>query len=81
MVVRVRLSQGLADHIGRSRITVSVPEGSCVADVVAAVKADYSELGLRLESAVAVVGGQHVPLSESITGQEEVALLLPVAGG
>lgn len=81
MTVQVRLSAGLARRAGRSRLSVAVGEGATVAELVERLAHEHPELGEGLAAAIAVVGGRHASPGEALRSGEEVALLLPVAGG
>ncbi len=81
MNVNVRLSVGLAQAVGNPRLTVSLPEDATVAELLAELGASYPQLYPKLNTAVAVIAGRHTPVTESLTTGQEVALLLPIAGG
>lgn len=81
MTVTVRLSSGLAELVGTPRLGATLPEGATVADLLDTLRRRHPSLAPRLQNAVAVVGGRHVPLSEPLASGAEVALLLPIAGG
>lgn len=81
MHVTVRLSAGLAQVTGSPRVQVSVPENGTVADLLQQLAATYPALGPRLKASVASVGGSVVGAEAVLASGQEVALLLPVAGG
>jgi len=81
MQIRVRLSSGLAEPIGIARLNMSLEENATVADLREAICQQYPELRGGFAAAIPVVAGRHVALSESISSGQEVAFLLPVAGG
>lgn len=80
MNVTVRLSAGLAQECGASRLVVLVAEGATVADLLARLRETYPTAE-RLAHALPIVAGQYVSLSQRLAANQEVALLLPVAGG
>ena len=81
MNIRVRLSAGLAQFAGNSRLVVNLPEGSTIADLLNQLRADYPDLAPKLDAAIPMASGKHAASSERLTAGQEVALLLPVAGG
>lgn len=81
MNIRIRLSAGLAQYAGTTRLTVQVPDDATVADVLAELQHTHSDLASRLDSAVPIVAGRHVSQTEVLEDGQEVAFLLPVAGG
>jgi molybdopterin converting factor small subunit len=81
MNVHIRLSAGLASAAGSSRLVVTLAEEATVADLLDHLRTEYPALASKIERAVPVISGRHVALSESLSGTEEVALLLPISGG
>jgi molybdopterin converting factor small subunit len=81
MQVNVRLSAGLAQITQTARLQVTLPEDATVADVAGQLVDQYPGLQVRLGHAVAMLGGTHVPRTASLVPGQEVAFLLPVAGG
>ncbi len=81
MDVRVRLSAGLAQQLGTTRLTVQLNNDATVADLLTYLRTLHPSLANRLETAVPVVAGRHVPQTEPLTDGQEVALLVPIAGG
>jgi molybdopterin converting factor small subunit len=79
--VRVRMGSGLSRLAAAPRLTLDLPEGATVADVYARLGAAEPDLAPALRSALPVVAGEHVPRDRALTHRQEVALLLPVAGG
>ena len=55
MNINVRLSPGLAELVGRPRLTVAVAEEATVADLLAALQSDQPALTPRLGAAVAMI--------------------------
>lgn len=81
MNIRVRLSAGLAQFAGNSRLAVNLAEGATVAELLDHLRTEYPHLAPKLETAIPMVSGKHAAPSEHLTTGQEVALLLPVAGG
>jgi molybdopterin synthase sulfur carrier subunit len=81
MNIPVRLSAGLTESTGSSRLNITMGDESSVADLLAEVQARYPTIESKLAIAVPMVAGRHVSQSEPLVNGQEVALLLPVAGG
>ncbi len=81
MQVLVRLSGELARVTGVPRTAVQVPDGSTVADLLAALTAHHPGLVGRIERAIPVVGGRHASATEVLQDGQEVAFIVPVGGG
>ena len=81
MRIGVRLGSGLAQVAGGPRLEVHVAEGATVGDVLRRVGEDRPELERGLQSALTVVRGSQVGGDRVLVEGEEVALLMPVAGG
>ena len=80
MQVPVRFSAGLAQDIGSPRLSVDIPDGGTVADLLRQLHATYPDAS-RLSTALAVINGQYVSAGATLPPNQEVALLLPVSGG
>lgn len=81
MLVRVRLGAGLSLPAGNSRLSVSLSENATVADLLDHLRAEYPALTSKINSALPLVAGRPVALSHYLSEAQEVALLLPAAGG
>ena len=83
MNIQVRLNGHLSVLAGRSRVQVIVDEAGqiTVADVLAALGQQYPQAAASINSAVSVIGGRHVPHDTIVTAGQEVAVLVPIAGG
>lgn len=81
MEVNVRLGYGIAPQAGSARLSVALPEQATVADLVASLRRLHPELDSRLEVALPVISGRHVSPEEQLAPGQEVAFLLPIAGG
>ena len=80
MNVSVRVGARLAFGNGMSRLPVTLTEGATGADLLEYLRTQYPDAS-RLESAVLVSNGEHLPLSAPLSDGQEVALLLPISGG
>ena len=81
MLVRVRLSAGLIPSGGNSRLSVSLGENATVADLLEYLRGEYPALASKINTALPMVAGRAVTPAHPLTEAEEVALLLPTAGG
>jgi MoaE-MoaD fusion protein len=81
MRVRVRLGAGLSRFADAPLLSVDLAEGANVEDLLAAVAEEQPALAPALRSALPVVGGAHVERAQPLRAGDEVALLIPVAGG
>ncbi len=81
MTVHVRLSGGLAQQVGLARLTITLSDGSTVADLREHLQAQHPAAAPQLALAVPVISGQHVDWAVPLSSDQEVAFLLPIAGG
>jgi len=81
MKVRVRLSGELASQIGRPRLVMSLADGATVADLTGLLRREHPESISLLNTAMPIIAGRHVTPSEPLADNQEVAFLLPIAGG
>ena len=81
MQINVRLSGELAKVAGRPRFGVGLDAGATVGDLLTALQQEYPGLWPRMETAVPIIAGKHVTQTEPLANGQEVAFLLPIAGG
>lgn len=81
MQIQIRVSGALGERLSRSRFATRMPDGATVADLVAGLRTELGDDAALLDSAVAVVAGRHAPPDQTLQDGDEVALLLPIAGG
>jgi molybdopterin converting factor small subunit len=79
--VRIRLGTRIARFAPAPVLTVQLPNGATIDDLLGRLSSSNPELAPALRSAVAVVGGMHVDRGQTLTHGDDVALLAPVAGG
>jgi molybdopterin converting factor small subunit len=79
--VRIRLGSGLARLAPAPLLTLELPEGATVGELYESLGANHPELAPALRSALAVLGGSQLERGRPLRHGDEVALLLPVAGG
>jgi molybdopterin converting factor subunit 1 len=80
MTVRVLLFASYADALGRSELSLDVPAGSRVGDLLERVRSMASPDALPAAPLVAVNATYASPAQE-ISAGDEVAIIPPVAGG
>ncbi|MCB0214560.1 MAG: MoaD/ThiS family protein [Anaerolineae bacterium] len=81
ITIRVRLGAGLAPKAGNPRLTVTLDASATVADLVSYLREQEPTLAHKLNVAIPMVAGQHAAPSQLLQSGQEVALLMPVAGG
>lgn len=81
MRVDIRLSGELAILAGRPRFSIALPDGATLSDLTALLHQEHPELRPRLDTAVPIIAGRHVAQFEPLSEGQEVAFLLPIAGG
>ena len=81
MRIRVRLGAGLSRLADAPLLSIDVAEGASVDDLLAALGAQQPSLQPALPSVLPVVSGTHVEREQRLHAGDEVALLIPVAGG
>ncbi len=81
MYINVRLNGALAQEIGTTRLRVQVSDAATVAGLLEQLEQQYPQSVQKLRHVIPVVAGQHLTQTASLTNGQEVALLLPVAGG
>jgi molybdopterin converting factor small subunit len=81
MRVRVRLGAGLSRFADAPLLSLDVAEGASVDDLLAALASEQPALAPALRSALPVLAGTQVEREQPLQAGDEVALLIPVAGG
>jgi molybdopterin converting factor small subunit len=81
MEIRIRLGAGIARLASTPLLMVEVPDGTTVDGLYERLGEDHPDLAPALRSALPVIGGRHAERSHALAHGDEVALLIPVAGG
>ena len=81
MRVRVRLGAGLSRFADAPVLSIDLAEGASVDDLLETLGTEQPALAPALRSALPVVAGTHVEREQRLSAGDEVALLIPVAGG
>jgi molybdopterin synthase sulfur carrier subunit len=79
--VHVRLGAGLATAAGSRRLTVVLPDEASVDTLLDELGRLEPGLAAGLDSALPVVRGTHADRDRPLSDGDDVALLIPVAGG
>jgi sulfur-carrier protein len=79
--VHVRLGAGLATAAGSRRLTVALPDEASVDTLLDELGRLEPELAAGFDSALPVVRGVHADRGQPLNDGDDVALLIPVAGG
>jgi molybdopterin converting factor small subunit len=79
--IAVRLGSGLSRLAGGPRLEVELADGATVGELLDRVAEDRPALSTGLPSVLTVVRGSQVAGNRVLEEGEEVALLIPVAGG
>ena len=67
--------------VGQSRLTINVPNGATMTEVVKELVRLHPALQTPLEPAIVFVNGDMVDKDYTATSDDSVAFLSPVAGG
>ncbi|MCS7251832.1 MAG: molybdenum cofactor biosynthesis protein MoaE [Anaerolineae bacterium] len=81
MEIQIRLFAALKDRIGREVISVQIPDGASVADLLRAVVEAYPSLQSYLPSMIVAVNHEFAFPEDILQPEDEVALFPPVSGG
>ncbi len=81
MELTVRLFATLKAQAGAGEVTVEVPEGAQVADLLRALSTAYPALAAALPAALVAVNREYADLSQPLRSDDEIALFPPVSGG
>lgn len=81
MQVTVRINGILASKIGVARLSITLPTPATVQDLQQQLQTQYPHLATEISGAVAVIGGVHQGATAVLQENQEIALLMPIAGG
>ncbi len=80
MTVRVLLFASYADAVGKDELSLEMPDGASVADVVTRVR-EMAGGRVLPPSPLLAVNASYAAPSQSVRAGDEVAIIPPVAGG
>ncbi|MBK7893689.1 MAG: MoaD/ThiS family protein [Anaerolineaceae bacterium] len=81
MQIHTRFSGELASTIGKHRYTLNLPPHATVGDLLDLLCQEHPNATGKLKATVQIITGRHVTLTETLSAGQEVAFLLPMAGG
>ena len=81
MQITVRVKGVLIQKIGAARFSVTLSSPVTIADLLQHLQAQYPSLSDEVERAVTIINGVHKPATTLLQDGQEVALLMPIAGG
>ena len=81
MIVRIRLGSSLARLAPAPVLGVELPDGATVEDLYDDLARRTPELAPALASALPLFEGEHVERGRALAHGQEIALLIPAAGG
>lgn len=81
MQINVRVNGILAQKMPGARFQVTLPPQATVADLRRHLQSTHPALASELERVVAVIDGRHQGETAVLQNGQEVALLMPIAGG
>jgi sulfur-carrier protein len=79
--VEVRFGRGLATAAGTSRLGVELPQDATVETLIDHLGVLEPAIAAGLDSALPVVRGVNATREQRLADGDEIALLIPVAGG
>ncbi|MEM7348226.1 MAG: MoaD/ThiS family protein [Chloroflexota bacterium] len=81
MNINVRLNGALAQQIETTRLRVQLADSATVADLLDHLRHQYPNAASMINQTVPFVAGKHLSATTQLTPNQDIALLLPVAGG
>ena len=81
MTIYVKLFAAAREEAGSGQLAVDLPDGATVADLRSAVVETLPRLASVIRPAMLAVNQEYAEDSDVVTGDDEVALILPVSGG
>jgi len=81
MQVTVRINGILARKLGMARLSVRLTAPATIQDLNQQLQSQYPHLSAEIRGTVAVIGGAHQAATAVLQDGQEVALLMPIAGG
>ena len=81
MQITVRANGPLAQSLGVPRLYLSLPDDATIEHLLTTLREQHPDSAEILELAVPIIAGQHQSSTTTLKAGQEVALLIPVAGG
>ena len=81
MQVTVRINGILASNIGVARLAITLPSPATIQDLQQHLQDQYPHLAPEINRTVPVIGGAHQAVTAVLQDGQDIALLMPIAGG
>ncbi|MCO5176751.1 MAG: molybdopterin converting factor subunit 1 [Thermomicrobiales bacterium] len=81
MKISLRFFAIVRERIGESERTIELPAGSTVADVMAWVDGEFSEIAPLFRASMVMLNQEYVGRGEALKDGDEIAFIPPVSGG
>ena len=81
MKIEVRLFAVLRERIGKSVVSLEIPEGSSCSKIFSLLEDEQEGLKPLFERCALAVNGEYVDRCVSLSAGDEVTILPPVSGG
>ena len=81
IMVSVRVNGSLAEQIGTTRLRLHLGAPATVQDVLGEMERVYPNSAELITIAIPFVAGRHLSEEDPVSAGQEIALLIPVAGG
>ncbi len=81
MDVTVRLFASLREKAGTSNLTLSVPEGTNVEQLLSLVQSEKLELDGAIKGVLVAINHEYASANTVINESDDLALIPPVSGG
>lgn len=81
MVLTIRINGSLAQEIGTTRLHVDITSSTTVEDVIQELKSKHPNSAETLQVVIPFVGGRHLDKTTTLKQGQQLALLMPAAGG
>lgn len=86
MMVMVRTNGALAEKIGTTRLRLFIEladetAAPTIADVITQLNDTYPHAAIAIKQAIPFVSGRHLDPTTTLKQGQEIALLMPAAGG
>ncbi len=81
MQITVRVNGSLASALGTSRLNATLPDEATIETLLVQLQQAYPDSAEILRISVPIIAGQHQLNETVLHNGQEVALLVPIAGG
>lgn len=81
MIIRVRCFAATREIVGASELSVDLPEGSTLIQLISRLHGQFPQLQTLTELLLFSVNQEYASTDKRLTAGDEVALIPPVSGG